>query len=83
MKTVSSIIEDLGGATRVAAITGIQRAGVWKWGADKSQGGNGGVIPQRHHRAILDYARANSIELTADDFIPPAAPRRKTKRVRA
>ncbi len=39
----------------------------------KEKGGTGGRIPQDHHRALLDYAREQGIELTAEQFLPAEA----------
>jgi hypothetical protein len=76
MDPASRIISKLGGAARVAEIAGLAFTAPYRWQHEKSRGGTGGLIPQAHHRALLDYAHANGIELSAEEFLPPrsAAP---------
>jgi hypothetical protein len=64
------VIDLLGGTQKVQEIVGIGRVQVWRWTASKEQGGTGGVIPQRHHRAILAYCRKNRIDVPAWLFLP-------------
>jgi hypothetical protein len=42
---------------------------LWRYG--REHGGTGGVIPQKHHRALLAWAKAEGLKLSADDFLPP------------
>lgn len=74
MDPASKIIERLGGEAKVAEITGMAFTAPYRWQHDKSKGGTGGLIPQAHHRVLLDYARTNNIDLTAEDFLAPATP---------
>jgi hypothetical protein len=67
------IIRKLGGEAKVAEIAGTARSAPYRWQQEKSRGGTGGLIPQRYHRALLDYAQAHGIPLTAEDFLPPRA----------
>jgi hypothetical protein len=60
MDPASAIIEKLGGEAKVAEITGMAFTAPYRWQHDKSKGGTGGLIPQAHHRALLDYANAKS-----------------------
>lgn len=71
MDPASKIIQRLGGEAKVAEITGKAFTAPYRWQADKSKGGTGGLIPQTHHRALLDYAEQNNIRLSAEDFLPP------------
>lgn len=66
----NSIVSQLGRVSAVARSLGLQRQAVYKWMLPKSKGGTGGTVPQRHHVAILDLARARDIPLTAADFLP-------------
>jgi hypothetical protein len=68
----AGIIHALGGPKRVAAITGTAVSAPYRWQHPRERGGTGGIIPQRHHRALLAFARARAIALSADDFLPPA-----------
>lgn len=66
-----SIIQKLGGCGTLAATLGVGRQAVWKWTQPKTKlGGTGGIIPQRHHVAILEAAQANEVAITAADFLP-------------
>lgn len=66
-----TVIKKLGTFSSVAAQLRIGRQAVWKWTRPKGpNGGTGGIIPQRHHRALLDAARAADVPLTAADFLP-------------
>lgn len=70
MSPASQIIARLGGETRIATITGTAYTVPYRWQAARQKGGTGGLIPLRHHRKLLDYARANGIPLTAEEFLP-------------
>lgn len=65
----TSVIKKLGKIRRVSLALGVARQGVWKWTQPKPKG-TGGTIPQRHHLAILDLARALDVPLTAADLLP-------------
>jgi hypothetical protein len=67
----ASIIKKLGGEMVVSRVTGTKRVAPYRWCYSRERGGTGGLIPQRHHRKILEYARENGIPLTSDEFLPP------------
>jgi hypothetical protein len=71
MDPASRIITKLGGAAKVAEITGLAFTAPYRWQHEKSRGGTGGLIPQAHHRTLLDYAHANGIELSVEEFLIP------------
>jgi len=71
MDPATRIIRKLGGEAKVADIAGTARSAPYRWQHDKSRGGTGGLIPQAHHRNLLDYAEAHGIELSAEDFLMP------------
>lgn len=70
MKPAQAIIEKIGGIDKAVEITGVHRTRVYAWQKEAERGGTGGIIPQKHHVAILNYARENGIELSADEFLP-------------
>lgn len=72
MNPASQIIARLGGEAQVASITGTAYTAPYRWQASRQKGGANGLIPQRHHRKLLDYARSNGIALTAEEFLPAA-----------
>lgn len=71
MDPASTIIKKLGGEAKVADITGTAFTAPYRWQQAKCKGGSNGLIPQRHHRSLLDYAHANDIPLVAEEFLPP------------
>jgi hypothetical protein len=70
MEPARTIIDMLGGPTKVAAITGKHRTRVSNWMRPKSVGGTGGTIPQTHHRKLIDAAQEMGLSLSGDDFLP-------------
>lgn len=72
MEPATSIIERLGGEALVATATKTALTAPYRWQASKTKGGTGGLIPQRHHQTLLNYAKDKGIPLEAADFL--AAP---------
>ena len=66
----SVIIARLGGEAIVSFLTGTAYTAPYRWQAARRKGGTGGVIPQRHHRRLIAYARSRGIPLSAEDFLP-------------
>lgn len=71
MEPAHSIIKKLGGEAAVAKITGTAYTAPYRWQHARDKGGAGGLIPQRYHPVLLDYARAQGIPLAAEEFLPP------------
>lgn len=86
MEPASSIIKKLGGEAAVTALLceaavrlGLPKLKVsytapYRWQHPRDKGGTDGLIPQRFHPVLLDYARAQDIPLSAEDFLPPSQP---------
>ena len=58
----------------------VDRTTAWRWTRPRAQRGTDGTIPRRHHAALLEYASAHGIELTAADLLqgrPADAPERE------
>jgi hypothetical protein len=70
MNPASDIVRKLGGPEVVSRITETASTAPYRWQHAKEKGGTGGLIPQRYHRLLLDYAKENAIDLTAEDFLP-------------
>jgi hypothetical protein len=70
MEPAATIIGKLGGAKIVAAITGRATTAPYRWQYARQKGGTGGLIPQKYHRLLLDYAWQHGIALRATDFMP-------------
>lgn len=69
-----SIVARLGGEAVVKDIAKVSVSTAYCWQYPREHGGTGGTIPQRHHRAILAYAKENKIALKAEDFLPGPQP---------
>lgn len=76
MEPATKIIRRMGGEAKVSEITGTSSTAPYRWQYAKEKGGTGGSIPQRHHRTLLNYAKQNSIELSANDFVGIDEPER-------
>jgi hypothetical protein len=71
MEPADSIIAKFGGPNRVAGIVKVHRTRVSKWKSPRESGGTGGLVPQRYHRTLLDYAAEQSIPFSAEEFLAP------------
>ena len=70
MEPAQTIISLLGGPKAVSSAVGVHRTRVSNWKRPKAAGGTDGLIPQRHHRTLLDLAESKDVPLCADDFLP-------------
>lgn len=71
-----SIIKLLGGEAVVAEITKRAITAPYRWQQPISKRGTGGLIPQKHHPRLLEYARQIGANLSPADFLaspPPGA----------
>jgi hypothetical protein len=71
MQPAEQIISRLGGPTAVSKLVSVHRTRVSNWKRPREKGGTGGLIPQHHHRILLDYAERHAISLSPADFLPP------------
>lgn len=71
MEPAKTIIEKLGGEAVVSKITGTAYTAPYRWQHARTKGGTDGLIPQRYHPKLLEYARENEIPLSPGDFLPP------------
>lgn len=76
MNPAHRIIDKLGGFDIVAEIAGCHVSRVYRWTYPRDRGGTGGSIPGSHVGKLLGYARAHSIDLSAEEFfaVPEEAP---------
>jgi hypothetical protein len=51
-------------------VLGIHRTRASNWQRPRAKGGSNGLIPQGYHLQLIDFAAANGITLTAEDFLP-------------
>lgn len=70
MEPAFSIIQSLGGPTKVSAALGVHRSRVWRWGCSKEQGGTDGIVPFNHVPKLISMARDAGIEIDANAFLP-------------
>lgn len=70
MNPASKVIEKLGGEAVVAEVLETASTAPYRWQYSREKGGTGGLIPQRHHRKLLDFAHQNQISLKAEEFLP-------------
>ena len=52
----------------VSKLLGIHITNVYRFTYPKEKGGRGGLVPTEHIQSLLSWARANNVDLTADDF---------------
>lgn len=69
LEPAKSIIERLGGVDVVAGVTGKHRTRVFRWMYSTERGGTGGLVPQREHAKLLEYATHKKIALSPVDFV--------------
>lgn len=74
MEPAASIIAKLGGPGAVAAAAGTSYTAPYRWQHPVEKGGTGGRIPAKHIPVLIDHAKANGIDLSANDFFAPAEP---------
>lgn len=74
MEPARTIIERLGGEARVSEITRTAYTAPYRWQHAKEKGGTGGLIPQKYHRTLIDYAAEHGIDLAPADFMAPPVP---------
>ena len=67
LEPAKSIIAKIG-IDKVSEITGKHVSRVYRWMYPKDRGGTGGFIPQADVPTLLSYAKANNIDLSADEF---------------
>lgn len=71
LEPARSVIRKIGVDT-VVSVTGKHISRVYRWMYPKDRGGTGGFIPQADALALLEYARANEVDLTPSDFFASA-----------
>ena len=54
----------------MAEITGTQYTAPYRWQHPRDKGGTGGLIPQKQAIKLLEFARKNKIQITAEAFMP-------------
>ena len=70
MEPACTIIRRLGGPEAVSSALGLAYTAPYRWQYPKAKGGTGGLIPQRHHLALMRLARERGVPLEPADFFP-------------
>ncbi len=65
----ASVVAKLGTVTSVAKSLGGTPGMVTRWISPANAGGTGGRIPSKHHKRLLEIARAQKVRLTAAEII--------------
>ena len=73
MEPARTIIARLGGPGAICSALRLAYTAPYRWTYAREKGGTGGLIPQRHHRALLQMARGLGVPLDPADFLPGAA----------
>lgn len=63
------VFEAFGGARAVAALLGLNPATVYRWNRPKEARGSAGLVPQAHHRAIVELAHERGLNLEKSDLV--------------
>ncbi|RYF25251.1 MAG: hypothetical protein EOO23_09090 [Comamonadaceae bacterium] len=71
LEPARSVIRKIGVDT-VVSVTGKHISRVYRWMYPKERGGTGGLIPHADALALLEYAKANEVDLSPGDFFAAA-----------
>lgn len=70
LEPARGIVQKLGGEAKISEICGTKQTAPYSWQYPREVGGTDGLIPQKHHLKLLDYALENGIDLRAEHFLP-------------
>lgn len=62
------VITAIGGAERVAELTGRTITSVYRWAKPLSLGGTGGLVPIKAQTKLLELAKSQNLGITITDF---------------
>lgn len=68
LEPARSVVTKLGGVRATARILSIAPSAVSRWMAKRDNKGTGGVVPQKHWKALLSYAKKERITLSESDL---------------
>lgn len=68
MTPLEVVISVFGNASQLSKLLGVDRSAVCRWGKPNYPGGVPGNVPARHHRKLLNLAKAHGKWLTLDDL---------------
>lgn len=67
------IVDKFGGATALANLLNCHVTRIYRWTYPVERGGTGGLVPQRHHVALLKLAKHHNVKLRPADLYPRIA----------
>jgi len=70
LEPAANIIRRLGGPIAVAKVTNVNITAPYRWQAPRDRGGTGGIIPYKHHAALLRHARKLGVKIRPVQFLP-------------
>lgn len=73
LEPARSVLAKIGGVEVAAKITGKHVSRIYRWTYPREKGGTGGVVPHDDATKLLEYARANSLDLQPADFFATAS----------
>jgi hypothetical protein len=68
LEPARSVVTKLGGVRATARILSIAPSAVSRWMAERDNKGTGGVVPQKHWKALLFFAKKEKIKLSESDL---------------
>lgn len=71
LEPARTILAKIGGVDVAAKITGKHVSRIYRWTYPREKGGTGGVVPHEDATKLLEHAKANGVDLVADDFFAP------------
>jgi hypothetical protein len=69
----TSIINIIGGTTKIAALCSISVTQAQRWKYPRAKGGTDGFIPRKYHQTIAAAAAEKGVALAPAAFIDPTA----------
>jgi hypothetical protein len=68
MTPAELVLSKIGGPAIAAQVCQVDPSTPHRWTYPRDKSGTGGIIPVKYHRALLQYASENGIDLRAADF---------------
>jgi len=69
MEPARTIIEKLGGPTKISHKINVSRTHIYKWTYPRDKGGTGGTIPYWQIPKLLEMANSEGVTLSEYDFV--------------
>jgi hypothetical protein len=73
LEPARTVLSKIGGVEVASKVTGKHVSRIYRWTYPRDKGGTGGVVPHDDATKLLEHAKANQIDLTAEDFFALAS----------